>query len=460
MVVRRIVTHREQIEALIPLRIATMPDAPEWAQKDWRTATDYGHFNSTSRPPMSSDMPHPSKVNVSTPTRRKVEASEDPDNDPWNVLGGTGISFEDLVNNHVAHHQAMDPDQQFKGRTWYRAAHDITKDLSQKTLGDHGRTVGVLSAYSPVKDWDSNVEQAIHFLTHYDGSDPNFRMPKAPADQTADAIRVYNAPQGTDYSSLMPGPKTSAFFHNILDPSDFRAARDGVEDDDGYYDIPINPYTGQPDWRMAPDQDVTVDTHHVRMSGTPHGSDMAGMKYATPPYFDRKVMIDGVPYKPGYDLHARAAAEATRRINAAQQDPARYLIPKQTQAGPWGKFKQDLINAGISKVMPETGDMPKHFRKVDPNDAAAVEKWKDKHQLNEPIPAYQRDHSDDWWEDPRRPDVNLRATPNWNRHLSATDLRDLWDTFYDAWSDRRYPHRKVIEASRVLQAAQGLIGGW
>lgn len=437
---RRVLRHGEQFGSI--LRIAAAPSDQEWMQHDWRTADDYGSFLSSSRPPMSSDLPHPSKVNLSTPARRRAEASEDPNNDPYGWLNGTGISFEDLVANHMSHHQNMDDDQRFKGRVWYRAAHDQTGDVARKTLGDHDRAVAVMSAYSPVKDWDANLEQGIHFLTHYDGSDPDFRMPMAPKDQTANAVKIYNAPAGSDYSAILGGPKTRSFFRNILDKTPLRSAREGRDDDDGFYELAINPYTGEPDWRMHPDQDVTVDTHHARLQNTPHGADLSDIKYDTPPYFNRKLKIDGKDYHPGYDLHARASAEATRRLNLAEPDVMRHLIPKQTQAGPWGKFKADLINAGVSSRMPEPGQKPRG--KLGP--------------LSNPIPRYQRDIDSQWWNDDRRPEVDLRSTPNWNRHLGSIDL-PTWDSMLDDWIGRTYPHRVPVlkQAYSALYGAQKIL---
>ena len=34
----------------------------DWVDKDWRSASDGGAFNSSVRPPMSSDIPHPTKI--------------------------------------------------------------------------------------------------------------------------------------------------------------------------------------------------------------------------------------------------------------------------------------------------------------------------------------------------------------------------------------------------------------
>jgi len=432
-----------------------VPDDRPWLKVDWRTADDYGAFQSSSRPPMSSDLPHPLKAKLSPQSRKRAEASEDPINDPYGILNGTGITFEDLVRNHMDHILNATPEQQFAGRVWYSAARDFAKELSDKTWGDLPRAVAVMSALSPVKAWDDNVEQAAHFLTHYDGTDPNFGFPKAPSKQIQQAIDIYHAPSGTDFAEMMIGNKTRAFYNNILDGTRLREPREGFDDDEGYYEIPINPYTGEPDWRLIPDQDVTVDTHHVRMSGTPHGVDLKSLKYQTPKYFDAKVKINGENFQPAYDLHARAAAEATRRINLMREDPLQFLIPKQAQAIAWTKFKQDLLDYGNSRPQPETGQMPRDFPGFD--DPEKLQAWMEKNPLSAdspypPIPQYQRERSPDWIVDPRRPELRLRETPSWLRRISSTTMS--WMDYLQSWIAKNFPHRapKAKEA-RVRKTA-------
>ncbi|AVR77833.1 hypothetical protein SEA_TYKE_106 [Mycobacterium phage Tyke] len=510
-VLMRITTAREQFEMLSPWReadVAIRPDAvppgvpgagnqPQipareknigentpWSQVDWRTADDYGAHRSTSRPPMSSDIPHPTELLDPRKAghRARLEramTSEDPVNDPWNVLGGTPWTFEDLVQNHMSHHQNMNPEQEFQGRVWYPAAHDSTKDVAQRTIGDHERTVAVDSALSPVKDWDLNNEQMIHYLTNYEGQeghksptknwkgfsrdaperDPEnrFRV-KAPDDQNEKAHRLMDAPAGSlgreDYLNILSGPKTSSFFNNILDETPLREPRSGVPDDEGFYEHQINPNTGKPDWRYG-DQDVTVDTHHARVQTIPHGADLSQVGYVVPDHFGEKLTVNKKAYHPGYDLHARASAEATRRLNAMQEDDLRTLKPKQAQAGPWVKFKKDVVDAGVSPNMPEPGHMPKSFNPDKPT------------QLRGPYPntpdqpRYQRDVGD-FWVHPDRPDPDLRRAPNWNNRTpswrSEKNRRQssVRVGFVEEWIAQHFPHRAsgVPEDGSVQQVVQ------
>ncbi|QDF18819.1 hypothetical protein SEA_SCENTAE_100 [Gordonia phage SCentae] len=462
---------------VIPSADKNIGENTPWSQTDWRTADDYGAFHSSSRPPMSSDIPHPSEIfdpnkKAHQPKLQRAMASEDPKNDPYGLLNGTPWGFEDLVNNHVSHQLNANPDQNFQGKTWYAAAHDATKDVAQKTIGDHERAVAVTSALSPVKDWDLNNEQAVHYLLNYEGQEgykaptPNmkgfsrdaperdpenrFRV-KAPNDQNQKAHDLMNAPAGSlsrdDYLKMLAGPKTSSFFNNILDDTPLREPRQGVDNDEGYYQHQINPNTGEPDWRYG-DQDVTVDTHHARVQTNPHGGDLSELSYQTPPHFQEKFTVGGQAYHPGYDLHARASAEATRRINAMSDDPAQTLKPKQAQAGPWVKFKQDVINAGVSPNMPEPGTAPKSFNPAKPN------KLTGPYPGEQDQPRYQKDRGD-FWVHPGRPDVDPRTMPNWGRR-SSLERTAATDDWLHSWIAGNFPHRAQGAGMDTQQIAANL----
>lgn len=466
-------------------------DAP-WMANDWRGATDGGAFHSSVRPPMPSDVPHPSEAGLH-PKRNaaliaNAAASEDPINDPYGVLNGTGHTFEDLVNNHVSHHQNQTPDQDYAGRVWYRAAHDLTKDVAQKTHGDHSRTVSTFSAFSPRKAWDENIEHGTHFAANYRGQDPdykdyqakgikrgqtpNFTMPTLD-DQVEKAKAIYH---GEDPKNVLGGPKTKAFYSNIMDPADFRAPRPGVKDDAGYYDHPVNPHSGQADWRMHPDQASTVDTHHARLQTTPHGADLSNAVYATPEHFEKfnDLSIGGKRHDLAYDLHSRASWEATRRINEAQQDEGRHQTPKQTQAGPWGKFKADVDAAGRGAGSVAPGERPKGLmqefdkKKNQGRDPQEVEHaWGQAHPLNNPIPRYQKDPSE--WQDPRRPDVAPQSDWQHNRKLPPRQTASVrlalvyggvWDKHLANWIAQHPREQNVGHDPDVLDTAQAHLGAY
>jgi hypothetical protein len=436
-----------------PLGPSNGPQAPmqgnfngDWAKNDWRNATDGGAFHSSVRPPMPSDIPHPSEVldpnnpyhnqphtisqpgpggsTIRTLMHSRIDRANntpDPVNDPYGqkvppisvshvdkngnvspILAPEYPDFNGNVENHVGHYKDMTPEQDYKGRVWYDMSHESTKNLADATHGDQGRVIHTYSAYSPRTSWDENVEKAHHFITNYNGTPESIpQFPGMSDSPTKKAIQIYHLPDG-EYQKVNSGPKTGSFAQNIGDPNRVRPGRPGEHDDEGYYEHPVNPHTGEQDWRGHPDQAVTADTHHVRMQNTPSagqvGQDqymqsLRDLRYNTPAYFDDSFGHKGKAINPGYDLHARTGWEATRRLNAEQQDPGRYLLPKQVQAGPWGRMTEDLETAR-NKHMPQSDEYPKSY----PKDPAKVPEWMEKSKLDDR--SFGR-YQGDGWPDPR-----------------------------------------------------------
>lgn len=538
------------------------PKVPEgdWVNHPgWRDATDGLAFHSSVRPPMLSDIPHPSDVldptnadhttprvyRITDPKTKAVteyhykswlqqaKESADPVNDPWGVQtpphrvihfangipkgpdgktlttrrgipvdqdkrwrsrNGADVTDQgwqphatphDLVANRVGHEMSATPEQHEK-RAWYRGAHEETDNLAQKTYGDQERVVHTVSVFSPKTEWDENMEKAYHFVLNYrpDGIGPGEGQsfdPVIPGMQSPvrKAKEIYHLPDG-EFQKVNQGPKTASFAHNIIDKTPPREPRPGVPDDFGFYQLAINPFTREPDWRLHSDQNTTVDTHDVRMAHTPpqqpneSRDDYMGrlrkLRYATPiqfgtsltlkppkqaadeshqDYFDRLTRMGFSPTMkdngkvqpgkgrvlyPGYEMMARSNWEARRQLNAMESDPLRHRVPKQGQSVTWTKFKDDLDEAK-NKHMPQPGEPLKSFPE-DPTEEA-VEKWMDSHPLNNPIPRYRRDlrndQGDPYWIDPRRPDVgDMRKLPGWGytpSHMAALgEVLDFADT--------------------------------
>ena len=378
-------------------------DMPYWMGNDWRTG-DGGAFRSDIRPQIPEvDLPHPADYLAPEEWEKRKSQLKDPVYDPHGVLPDH-INFEDLVQGEMTHLRNLSPEDAVDGRWWYPGAHDISKNAADLTTGDHPRTVAEWSAFSPKNEWDNNIENGLQFSLNYPGragrpyeetkelhGDPDLVAPPSqrkkpgydesnydgpvvfpmPAMTVSDAQSIRHAP-GNSFMKFLTGPKRQAFFQNIMDKSKMREPRadhDPVEDS-GYYEMPTIPYTGEPDWRMHPQQLSTMDTQHVRMTHTPHGSasdqELADLEYKTPPYFSAKRIIDDGTgkkvYDAGYELQHRAHWEALRRHNAEQQDVHKHIIPMQAQAGPWLKFRKD-INGALERIrgqIPrEPGQLPK-----------------------------------------------------------------------------------------------------
>lgn len=388
--------HPREPKELIPEGVMNQEEIPFWMSRDWRTG-DGGAFNSDIRPEIPEvDVPHPSDWMKPEAWEKLKATLKDPEHDPYGVLPDD-ISFEDLVQGELSHLMNMNEDDAFEGRWWYPNSHEISKNVSDKTGIDHDRTVAEWSTFSPKNVWDNNIENGMQFSLNYPGrpgkpyersmelyGDPALPIKRdkkgnpvldkegnpipvfgMPAMNVDEAMAIRHAP-GKSFMKFLTGPKRSSFFRNIMDASKMRNPREGHNpvEDGGYYEMPINPFTGEPDWRMHAQQSATMDTQHVRMSLNPDGTysdqDLADLEYKTPKYFSKKRMINGKQYEVGYELQHRAHWEATRRLNAMQQDVHKHLIPMQTQAGPWIKFRKAIDRAVenvVGTVPREPGDL-------------------------------------------------------------------------------------------------------
>lgn len=393
-------------------------------------------------------------------------------------------SPKQLVANRISHELTATPEQH-ENRTWYRGAHEETKYLAQKTHGDHERVVHTVSAYSPKTEWDENMEKAYYWILKYhpEGIGPGEGYPSHPIipgmqSPVEKAKAIYHLPDG-EFQKVNQGPKTSSFANNILDDTPEREPRRGVVDDHGFYQLKVNPHTGEPDWRLHPDQDTTVDTHDVRMANIPgqqpresreeYMSRLRRLRYETPiqfgtsitqspprreqgeshdEYFDRLTNAGFEPTRrangsvspgkgkvhyPGYEMMARSNWEARRQLNAMEPDVLRHRVPKQGQSVTWTKFKDDLDEAK-NKSMPQPGEPLKSYP-AEPT-PENVQRWKDKNRLTNPLPRIRRDirndKGDPYWVDERRPELgDMRRLPGWGRrpsHMSALDeafLREI-----------------------------------
>jgi len=368
----------------LPKALPATPDGaqleiPYWQGEDWRTG-DGGLFHSKIRPQIPEvDVPHPSEYMSPEKWEKQKAKLKEPDYDPHGVLPDN-VWFEDLVKSEMSHLNNHTAEEGYEGRGWYPGAHDISKNLSDKTSGDHERTVAEWAAVSPNNFWDNNVENGYQFGLMYPGrpgrpyeetaelhGDPElaggrFPMP-ALGPSVDDAQRIRHAP-GKSFMDYLTGPKRQSFFRNIMDKTKIRDSRPGQNpvDDANHYENPINPFTGERDWRMHSQQIATMDTQHHRMTLAPHGTPdevLANMEYKTEPWFGKKRTIDGPngrkEHETGYELQHRAHWEAVRRYNAAQEDPQKHINPSQAQAIAWLKFRHD-INRAVEK---KNGKKPK-----------------------------------------------------------------------------------------------------
>lgn len=101
--------------------------------------------------------------------------------------------------------------QREAGRTWYERAHETAVEIGK---GDAKKGAGIISALSPMTQWDLNIRKAKELVktgtTTSAGGNHNVRK--------AQAILAGQDPD--ELFSLKTGAKTTQFYKNIKDPSD------------------------------------------------------------------------------------------------------------------------------------------------------------------------------------------------------------------------------------------------
>lgn len=113
-----------------------------------------------------------------------------------------------LRDNILATYAGATDSEREHGADWYREAHQLAVDLSER----HGITVeraaGVIAVLSPLQSWTRNVADAVRVFEtgHYVGL-------------TDKRVKVARLLSGEDVNSVVSGPKVTSFYRNILDPS-------------------------------------------------------------------------------------------------------------------------------------------------------------------------------------------------------------------------------------------------
>jgi hypothetical protein len=94
-----------------------------------------------------------------------------------------------------------------QGKTWYQEAHDYAVELSEQFGVDLNKVAGIISAMSPLKEWNLNKRLAKQFLEGKRNLHTRLQVKKA------EWIL-----EGKDIELCLGGLKTINFFHNILSP--------------------------------------------------------------------------------------------------------------------------------------------------------------------------------------------------------------------------------------------------
>lgn len=170
-------------------------------------------------------------------------------------------------------------DQVARGLAWYRTAHKLAGRIGALCNGDETTGAAMLAVLSPGTEWSANVDAAYIVATR------DYRRPILSYGQNvkkAEAIR-----DGVDpVTSIGRGPKTNAFFRNIL----------------------------------LDEEPVTVDRHAARSA------------------FGIRILPDEAARRVGW-AGWYEALESIYRVGADR----RGLIPYQYQAVVWLSFRENLL---------------------------------------------------------------------------------------------------------------------
>lgn len=119
-----------------------------------------------------------------------------------------------LVNNIIKIYNRVDEETHELGWWWYHNAHDWCRDRAQEFGASIQQVIGVVSALSPGVSWDINKMDALSLLRY------KFGFTNRPIVSTyrANLRKAERILDGEDPEVVIQGPKTRAFYYNILDP--------------------------------------------------------------------------------------------------------------------------------------------------------------------------------------------------------------------------------------------------
>lgn len=117
----------------------------------------------------------------------------------------------------------LTPEHRATGRLWYVEARAFAVEVSQAYEIDLDRVVGVIACLSVQNRWDINKRDAEALIrAHYEGEVMDEVSVATYSSQKEKAITIILAPAGAKIADMIAtkyGPKTRAFYDNILNPS-------------------------------------------------------------------------------------------------------------------------------------------------------------------------------------------------------------------------------------------------
>lgn len=102
------------------------------------------------------------------------------------------------------------------GSRWYKDANGFSLSLASKYNVQPFVAAGVISALSPMKSWDLNKKISERALKYHTLRGLHWYV------QVKKVKKIKYCTDITEIDSILGGPKTTNFFHNIYDPSDIQ----------------------------------------------------------------------------------------------------------------------------------------------------------------------------------------------------------------------------------------------
>lgn len=127
----------------------------------------------------------------------------------WNALMSQqqmGKHVDEIVNRY----RGASKEHLDAGTHWYERAHEVATKLGS---GDARKGAGIISALSPLTNWDLNIRRAHELVKTGDTKSMSYNQ------TVGKAKRILAGENPEDLFDEKSGPKTHSFFHNIANPS-------------------------------------------------------------------------------------------------------------------------------------------------------------------------------------------------------------------------------------------------
>jgi hypothetical protein len=83
------------------------------------------------------------------------------------IMASKGVTYDQHLDNLESHFNAATPEQQKRGRVWYRAGGDTLRDIGNKFGISTNRAIAMAAALSSRTDWNNNLHFAAHMAGNY-----------------------------------------------------------------------------------------------------------------------------------------------------------------------------------------------------------------------------------------------------------------------------------------------------